>query len=137
MGCGASSAERLEGTAVTGSHRCKVMMPEGVVGEQIEGGWKPGKRMQRFTPTNLEALLNKQGANDLYKEFEAVIARDCGGSSMTGWNSSKVRSVKRGRGWRGVRGEKRACVRLANELAAESHSTAPSKNTDDEMRSLT
>ena len=41
--CGASKEEQNAGTAVTGHCRCKVVMPEGVAGEQIEGGWTPGK----------------------------------------------------------------------------------------------
>lgn len=47
MGCGASKSEVLEGSAVTGIWNSKVVMPEGVAGEQIAGGWKPGAKFQK------------------------------------------------------------------------------------------
>ena len=50
MGCGASSEEITDGSAVTGAWGKKVMMPDGVAGEAIAGGMKPGSKLTGFTP---------------------------------------------------------------------------------------
>lgn len=90
MGCGASRSEVLEGSAVTGRWDQKVVMPEGIAAEAIQGGMRPGAALQKFTPGRVRSLLEKYNARELYDEFEAEIARDCGGGSLSGWDSKKI-----------------------------------------------
>ena len=62
---GASSKEIDEGSAVTGKHCRRVVMPPGVVGEQIRGGMWPGGKFIRFTPRLLDELLERKSAKEL------------------------------------------------------------------------
>ena len=90
MGCGASRAEILDGSAVTGRWDQKVAMPPGVAAEAIAGGMKPGAALKKFTPTRVAELLTKYDARQLYDDYEEEIATDCGGSSWSGWDSKKI-----------------------------------------------
>ena len=65
-------------------------MPEGIAAEAIQGGMRPGAALQKFTPGRVRSLLEKCNARELYDEFEAEIARDCGGGSLSGWDSKKI-----------------------------------------------
>ena len=61
MGGGASKEEVQDGTAVTGKWGKKVMMPPNVVGEQMRGGPKPGKKFLAFTPRGLVEMNKQKG----------------------------------------------------------------------------
>ena len=85
-----SRSEIIDGSAVVGRWDQKVPMPPGIAAEAIRGGMKPGSALKIFTPTRVAALLKKYDARQLYDEFEAEIDRDCGGSSLSGWDSKKI-----------------------------------------------
>ena len=49
MGACASSEDIIDGSAVTGAYNKKIMMPDGVAGEAIAGGMKPGSKLTSLT----------------------------------------------------------------------------------------
>lgn len=93
MGIGASKEEKLDGTAVTGYWHKKVVMPKGIVAEQMRGGPYPGKRFLSFTPRLLQEMNAKKGSTGLYLELEQAINDRCGGTEMSGWDSKKIYEV--------------------------------------------
>jgi len=93
MGGGASKAEKLDGTAVTGKWQKRVVMPPGTIGEQMAKGPYPGKKFLRFTPRRLQELNAAKGTTSLYLEFEKTIVDECGGNKLTGWQSKKIHEV--------------------------------------------
>lgn len=93
MGHGASKAEKLNGTAVTGKWFKRVEMPPGVIAEQMPRGTYPGKKFLGFTPLLLQELNASKGTTSLYLEFEQVIADECGGNNFSGWDSKKINDV--------------------------------------------
>lgn len=89
---GASSKEKNSGTAVTGKYGKRVEMPAGVIGEQMRGGMRPGRRFCGFTPELLVGLLKEKDASDLYHEFKAEVSQDCGGELRKGWDSAAIQA---------------------------------------------
>ena len=90
---GATSSESRDGTAVTGRNWKRIVMPAGVVAQQLPHGWKPGKKFLEFTPSGVVEMIDAKGSADLYKLFKQAVVDEANGYGWMGWKSKKIHEV--------------------------------------------
>lgn len=93
MGGSPSKAEVLAGTAVKGKHDKRVVMPEGIVGQQMVQGRKAGEKLCAFVPSLLAEMNEAKCTSALYNELKRAIAGDKPHNFGFKWKEKEVHAT--------------------------------------------